>query len=388
MLGTRRFHVAARRLNVHAIHQQFTSPPDIQYRQSVVKARTDCTEMLNKFDKSSYLLAHYIPEPARDTWMAIRCFLLEVNKISDSNTRANSQFRANVGVGLLDVKFKFWEELLQKVFLGGYQKPLGEPVATLLRDGINKELNLDMNMFQQILTSRLHYLKNTSKLGFKNMDEVCSYGEGIYSQSNYLTQRLLLSPNISPSAVELLEQAPFLETNLTEVAAHLGQATGVATMLIGLKYYATTQNHIPLPLDLMAKHDLSQEQLLRLFNGYLEGTDLARASEQLSNVVFDVATCANDHILTARQKFDQLKQDIGQVLDVEQAHNEFLQSRAQNWTKKVPDVLYVPFMSSIPTQLYLSKLEKYNFDINNGNLQSKDWKLAWKSYSNYSRRSI
>jgi NADH dehydrogenase [ubiquinone] 1 alpha subcomplex assembly factor 6 len=57
-------------------------------------------------------------------------------------------------------------------------------------------------------------------------------------------------------------------------------------------------NDLPLPLDICAKHNLVQEQVFR------EGPE----APGFKDVVFEVATRANDHLSTARQYIEGLKE--------------------------------------------------------------------------------
>ena len=167
-----------------------------------------------------------------------------------------------MGISTTDIKFKFWSDLLSRVFTDpSSEKNLGEPIAILVRDALRNDLNLDLSYFHQFLQTRKHFLQTKS---FQTVNGICSYGEGTYSQLNYLTQGLLLSPSISPSAISLLEHSTSLQSKVSDIAAHIGQATAIGSMILGLKYYSSTRNQVTLPIDLMTKFDLSQESVLRL----------------------------------------------------------------------------------------------------------------------------
>lgn len=359
------------------------------YQQQLHNSVENVSSLLEANDRLSYLLAQYVPEPARNAFLAIRAFGLEVNKISDggsSGSRASkalSQLSSSMGISTADMKFKFWSDLIGKVFSG--TGDIGEPTAFLLRDALDNGLNLDIAHFHQFLQTRSYFLKTNQ---FNNVNDICSYGEGTYSQLNYATQGLLLSPSISPSVIHMLELSPSLQTKIGDIAAHIGQATAVSSMILGLHYYSTTRNHVTVPVDLMTKFELSQESVLRLTQGHMsEEAEVAETKEKLQNVVFETAVTANDHLLAARTKLDQAKADIAELV-ASRTDDSLLERNSQKWRKGMPDVVFTPFMVAIPTSLYLQKLEKHDFDVLSPKLKQKEWRLAWKSFVSYYQRKI
>lgn len=335
--------------------------------------------LLESNDRSSYLIAQYVPEPARNAFLAIRAFNLEVNKISDGGGNSKSiasKMSASTGISSADIKFKFWSDQLDKVF---QDKEVNEPVAILLQDSLRKGLNLEIEYFQKFLQTRRHFLKAR---GFNNVNDICSYGEGTYSQLNYMTQALLLLPLILPSAISLLEESTSLQGRISDIAAHLGQATAVGAMILGANYYAS-RNHVTLPVDLMTKFDLSQEELLRLTQGHIKDKEeIESVKEKVKSVVYETAVVANDHIITARTKLKESQEEIAGLV---RGNKKF---QARKWRRNLPDVIFTPFMVGIPTVLYLQKLEKYDFDVLHPKLQQKEWRLAWVSFRDYHLRRI
>lgn len=363
------------------------------YEHQLFNAVEDINKLLETHDRSSYILAQYVPEPARNAFLAIRAFNLEINKINDGGanamskaSKASSQLSNSMGISTSDMKFKFWSELLSRVFTNpNSTKDLGEPIAILLRDALRNDLNLDISYFHQFLQTRRHFLKNKQ---FLSVDDICSYGEGTYSQLNYLTQGLLLSPSISPSAISLLEHSTSLQSKVSDIAAHIGQATAIGAMILGVNYYSTTRNQITLPVDLMTKFDLSQESILRITQGHLKDeNEVKEVKEKIQNVVYETAVNANDHILSARDKLGKLRTEINQVV-AENKNDKLIQQHHKKWRKSIPDVIFTPFMVSIPTTLYLQKLEAHDFDIFHPKLQQKEWRLPWVSFRNYYQRRI
>lgn len=362
----------------------------ISKEAQVFNAAENLSKLLETGDRSSYILAQYIPQPAKHTFLAIRAFNLEINKINDGGNNANSVsskaaslLSSSLGFSTVDMKFKFWSDMLGRIFSDPNSPKndnLGEPIAILLREGLRDDLNLDISYFHQFLQTRRHFLQTKQ---FQSVDDICSYGEGTYSQLNYLVQGLLLSPLISPSVINLLECSPNLQNLITDIAAHIGQATAIGSMILGVPYYSKLRNQITLPIELMTQFDISQEQLLRLTQGHITDKQAQKQiQDQLKNVVYETATKANDHLLTARMKFDNVRQEINTIIK-ENPNDHLIQKQYKNWKKGVPDVIFTPFMSAIPTTLYLQALERNDFDLFHPKLQQKEWRLPFYSFKDY-----
>ena len=93
------------------------------YLAILFNAQENINQLLESQDRSSYILAQYIPEPVRNTYLAIRAFNLEINKINEGGSnvqsraaRASSQMSNTLGVSTADLKFKFWSDLILRVF--------------------------------------------------------------------------------------------------------------------------------------------------------------------------------------------------------------------------------------------------------------------------------
>ena len=345
----------------------------LSYKNQLRNAVENVSSLLEKNDRLSYLLAQYIPEPARNTFLAIYAFGLEVNKIAPKASGGASLG----GISATDLKFKFWSDTINKAFTGSGN--VGEPIAFLLRDGLNNGENFDISYLQQFLQTRKHFLLQSL---FGTVNDICSYGEGTYSQLNYAAQALLLSPHIAPSVIHLLESSTQIQSKVCEVAAHIGQSTSITLMILGLKYYAATRNFITAPVDLMTKFELSQESLLRLSQGHLNKEQSQECKKKLKNVIFETAVTANDHLLSARSKLLEVKNEIDRVVS-EHRDDLLLQKNRKKWRKSLPDVLFTPMMVAIPTLLYLQRLEKNDFDVFNKKLQHREWRLAYTSFRSY-----
>lgn len=132
-----------------------------------------------------------------------------------------------------------------------------------------------------MLAEREKYLGNVP---FRNMQDLEAYAEGTYASLLYAT----------------LEGLGLRDTGLDHVASHVGKAEGIVAVIRGLAVLARAEGGgaVVLPLDLCAEVGLRQEDVLRRAQGRGGGED---AVGKLKEVVFKIATLANDHLITARK---------------------------------------------------------------------------------------
>lgn len=361
------------------------------YTEKVNKARFDCVEQISKTDPSTLMISKLYPEYLRDAFIAFKSLNIELSKISFGFQPGAS----NKSKEFNNLKFSFWLQQLEKCETltmsnsSNIIRNLNEPCTILLADITLKNLNFDISMLKQMIHSHKHFYNNNSSSGFRNLDEICSFGEGTHSQMNYLMQSILLSPQLSgfsDAGIKLLElpNSNDLRNNLTDISAHLGQATAISSFLIGLKYFAEKKQTLMLPSDTLTKYRLPEEVCLR----YLQGNEIEdntnNIKELMKNVIFDVATLANDHLISARTKLKTVKDQIHQF----SSNNDDIRKLIKNEKKGFPDCLFLPYISGLPTILYLERLEKYDFDMLHPNLMYKEWRLAFRTWNAERTRSF
>ncbi|KAH3666404.1 hypothetical protein WICMUC_005672 [Wickerhamomyces mucosus] len=336
-----------------------------------------CLNQLKSYDYSSYILSAYIPEPVRNHFIAIKALNVELSKIYPNNS--NDQVKSKLGFTSNEMKLKIWKDSIVKVF---QDRPVNEPITLLLKDCVNQEFNLTIEPFEIIFNSKQVFLDQGS---FKSIDDICSYGEGYYSQFNYLIQNLLLSNDLSPSTILLTQSNQEIQKLIVEILAHLGQSQSLLSTILTIKFYAQNSNKVYLPNDLLINQDLSQESILRYFQNHKDVDH--NFDKKLQNIIYEMSVTANDHFLSSKYKLDQLKLEIAKSLsstDVDQ----LILRKSKFWKNGIPDCLFLPFMVSIPINDYLIQLEKYDFNILNKKLKNYNWKLIWNSYRFYQKRSI
>jgi NADH dehydrogenase [ubiquinone] 1 alpha subcomplex assembly factor 6 len=109
-------------------------------------------------------------------------------------------------------------------------------------------------------------------------DSLISHSESTSSSLLYLLLSLLSLPS----------------STLSHAASHLGTAQTITTLLRALPFHAKNGRMI-IPAEITAKHGVSQDDVFR--NG--------PHAKGIEDAVFEFATLANDHLITAREMFKQ-----------------------------------------------------------------------------------
>jgi len=236
--------------------------------------------------------------------------------------------------------------------------------------------------FMKIINAREQYMDNRP---YTSMDALETYAENTYSTLLYLS----------------LAALPMHSIEADHVASHIGKATGIAAVLRGLPMIAfppppnhhsnnsmfrsnpgNRQGAVILPLDIMAEAGVKEEDIFR------HGAE----APGLKDAIFTVATRANDHLITAREMLKNLRQGKDADHDFEHEGEEghqYPEPRTRDHSPK--DDIEKGFgilMPAIATKLWLEKLESLDFDVFKPELRARDWRLPWKSYWAYTRRTI
>ena len=329
------------------------------------------------YDSPSHVLQTFVPPSARDAYLAIRAFNVDVARVADTTSTPT--------IGMM--RMQFWRDTVTKALAG---TPPQEPVAILLasaaeqlheRSGGNARLS--KSWFHRIINTREQYLGNPP---YPTLSSVESYAENTYSTMLYLT----------------LSALPQVSITTDHIASHIGKAMGIAAVLRGIPLIAfpppqplgtsggitgssgPNQGAVLLPLDVMAETGVKEEDIFR------QGA----AAPGLRDAVFTVATRANDHLITAREMLTKLRSEGTVGHDFEHQHEEEHQYSPQALSTgsetKLAEVerAFGVFMPSIATQSWLNRLQKADFDIFDNSLRTADWKLPWKAYWAFSQRSL
>lgn len=319
----------------------------------------------------------FIPPSARDAYLAIRAFNIDVARVADTTSVAT--------IGM--TRMQFWRDAVTKSLAG---TPPKEPVAILLAHAAEDLQNrsqgaakLSKNWFHRVINTREQHLGNPP---YPTLASLESYAENTYSTLLYLTLTALPQASITTD----------------HIASHIGKAMGISAVLRGLPFIAfppqqptgatasisgnhsAQQGAVLLPLDVMAEAGVKEEDVFR------EGA----AAHGLRDAVFTVATRANDHLITAQEMLTKLRSegtvghDFEHQDDAERMYAPQDQNAGQERQLAEVEQAFGVFMPAVSTQSWLDRLQKADFDLFDPELRKVDWKLPWKAYWAYNRRRL
>ena len=336
-----------------------------------------------KFDSPSHTLLAFIPPSAQPAYLALRAFNIETSRIADTVSTPT--------VGAM--RLQFWRDNVNRAFLG---TPPKEPVSILLSraladldDRTKGTANMSKSWLMRIIGEREKYLNNAP---YPTLEILEKYAENTYSTLLYLT----------------LQALPMGSVTADHIASHIGKAVGITAVLRGLPLVAfppppnhhsnssslggtldaqrRSQGSVTLPLDVMARTGVRDEDVLR------KGAE----AEGLRDAVFEVATRASDHLITARQMLKNVYagEDVDHAFEYEgeEGHDHEAQatkgSGKAGQQKEEVDRAFGVFMPAVATGLWLNKLQKLDFDVFREELRRRDWRLPWKAYFAHRRRTF
>jgi NADH dehydrogenase [ubiquinone] 1 alpha subcomplex assembly factor 6 len=271
---------------------------------------------------------------------------------------------------------QFWRDAINASFNG---QPPAEPVAVLLAS-VLKHHKLNKSWFLRVINTRERYLTNPP---YTNLADLELYAENTYSTLLYLT----------------LSAYPLKSITMDHLVSHIGKAAGIIAILRGfpLLAYPPPPSHHPsptsglgvqptgsrrgvitLPLDIMAKCGVREEDIYRK-GGHASG---------LKDAVFEVATRASDHLITARTMASSIQryEDVDHAYEHE--HDEGHDYRKHSGVRLSGETKRREFEQgfgiimgpAVSTQLWLDRLQKSDFDVFDPGLRRPEWKLPFVAW--------
>ncbi|KAK4198074.1 Squalene/phytoene synthase [Triangularia verruculosa] len=326
----------------------------------VVQARNYCSNQLKHGDYEAYLIRQFVPRSAQDAYNAFRTLNLELARLPETVS--------NPTIGRL--RLQFWRDTIDRVFAGN---PPREPIAILLYSAI-AELKARAGdgsassikfWLMRFLKTREKHMENRPYVSLASLED---YSENTYATLMYMT----------------LASMPLQSVHMDHLASHIGKACGIVATLRGIPVLAAPSQPIQgpaganlgntrspallLPLDVMAEANLKEEDVFRM----------GPSAEGLQDAVFQVATRANDHLITAREMLKNLT--LGQGPDHDYEHEgeaeHVYPSAAHSLETADIDIQrgFGVLLEAIAAEDYLKRLENANFDPFR---VKKSWKLPW-----------
>ncbi|KAL2160443.1 hypothetical protein VTH06DRAFT_1131 [Thermothelomyces fergusii] len=352
----------------HQISRSFSTSVDAS---DVDQARKYCLSQLRQGDYEAYLIRHFIPRSARDAYDAFRTLNLELARLPEAVS--------NPAIGRF--RMQFWRDTIGSIFAGN---PPREPISILLhsaitnlatRAGASSTSCIKYWLLRFIRTRERHMLNRP----FASLAALEDYAENTYATLMYMT----------------LAAMPMRSMHMDHLASHIGKAYGIAATLRGIPILAAPSQPIRsplgsnventrspallLPLDVMAEVGLKEEDVFRR----------GPSAEGLQDAVFQVATRANDHLITAREMLKRLKagQEPGHEYEHlgewEHAYHGPLQGD-EDTTSNVKRGFGV-LLEAIAARDHLQRLESANF---NPFAVKSSWKLPWGLWKSLKRHEI
>ncbi|XP_067006813.1 NADH dehydrogenase (ubiquinone) complex I, assembly factor 6 isoform X2 [Anabrus simplex] len=206
------------------------------------------------------------------------------------------------------MRMKFWEDTLEKIYQNDVPK---HPVAMELYRAVKRH-KLSKRYLKRLISVRANHLITST---YPNIEAMESYAENSVSSVLYL----------------MLECSGLQNVHADHAASHLGKAQGITNLIRSIPHNAQ-HRVIPLPQDVLVKHSVSQEMVVR-----------GSREKPLRDVIFDVACRARQHL-----------------------------DKARSLSSDVPKSAHVIFLPAITIDSYLEKLQQSDFDVFDGSLQQRN----------------
>ncbi|XP_054282350.1 NADH dehydrogenase (ubiquinone) complex I, assembly factor 6-like [Macrosteles quadrilineatus] len=282
----------------------------IRYFSSATNAGSShnyCLDLVRKYDYENFLSSLLLANSVRSTAFAVRSFNVEISKVQDQVS--NHQ--------LAQMRLKFWLETIDSLFKNQVRE---HPVAQELHKAIGRH-KLQKTHLKNLVLARTNQLSST----FPNLEAMEKYAELSVSSIYYM----------------LLQASGIQNVHADHAASHLGKAQGLANLVRSLPHHCTRRD-VPLPQDVLARHRVSHETVLR-----------GHRDQPVRDVIFEVASRAKQHLDKARSLKD-----------------------------KVPEGTFILLLPAASTSWFLDQLQKFDFDVFHPKLQRRHHLLPWTLYLN------
>ncbi|WWC65335.1 uncharacterized protein I303_107953 [Kwoniella dejecticola CBS 10117] len=283
-----------------------------------------CSALVKRLDPEAWLCSYFWPKRERGWFLAYRAFNLELHLITQTISQP----------ALAAIRFQFWRDTLQTIFSpndkGSEPSQIPQhPVAVLLAD------------MKRNRPVQRYYLSNLIETRAKALS--------LPPSSSTLTSHLSTHSPIGSSL--LLGPLPILlppahpETaHISHTLSHLSTLLTTVSLLRNLPLLVSGKKQINIPHDISQKHSLVEEEIFR------KGAE----ATGLRDAILEIGTRGMDELITARR---DLKETQGRVK---------------------PESAMPIFLSAVPAENYLKRLESLDFDVFSPELLKHDWKLAPK----------
>ncbi|GLJ56082.1 hypothetical protein SUGI_1204010 [Cryptomeria japonica] len=229
----------------------------ISNSSSLRAAFSYCVQQVHSYDYEHYLCLLHLPQSLRKAAFALRAFNIETAKARDNVSDAK----------LALVRLLWWRDIIDNIYKN---KVAEHPVAQSLASVIN-EHKLSKHWLNRSIKARIEDTEmETPPVSLADLEQ---YSENTSSVLLYL----------------MLQAGGIQSTSADHAASHIGKASGLVLLLRATAYHASRRRSY-IPLEIAAKHGLSQEEIYR-----------GEHKETLENTIFEIASTANTHLEKARE---------------------------------------------------------------------------------------
>ncbi|KAI9633401.1 isoprenoid synthase domain-containing protein [Dioszegia hungarica] len=286
-----------------------------------------CSSLVQRLDPEAWLCSYFWPKRERAWFLAWRAFNLELHLVSTTVTQP----------ALASIRFQFWRDALKAIFTkdtaGGAAAVPQHPVAVLLAE-TRRERPIQKYYLSQMIDTRA-----------KNL----SLPPSSPTLESHLTTHGPLHTSLLLGPLPLLLPPTHASTSgISHTLSHLSTLLCITSLLRSLPILVSKRS-LNIPADVRERHGVVEEDVLR--NG--------AAAKGVRDACYEIGTRGMDELITARR---ETKGAGGRV---------------------EPKAVRPLFLSAIPAERYLKRLEGVDFDVFHPDLQKQDWKLAptiwWRS---------
>ncbi|XP_014666120.1 PREDICTED: NADH dehydrogenase (ubiquinone) complex I, assembly factor 6-like isoform X2 [Priapulus caudatus] len=222
----------------------------------------------------------------------------------------------NKQIGLM--RLQFWKDSLDQLYKEAAPK---QPVAMELGRAIHSK-NLSRRWLTKLIEARERSLEEKAPMTVKAVEE---YADCTSSAVMFL----------------VLESVGIRDVHADHAASHLGKALGFTTLLRATPYHASLRK-LNLPVEVLAKHKVSEEQVYR-----------GSQEQEMKDAVFELASLAHQHL-----------------------------DKARSLSSSLPRPALSVFLPALVCDNYLTGLQRAHFNVFDAKLQQKAHllpaKLWWK----------
>ena len=273
-------------------------------------------EILRSSDYASYLISIFVSQQKRLQFQAINAFAHKISSLKHKDGQVKN------------IKILYFRSLINEIYAG---KTVNDPIG---------------KVFQSSTLSKTFFLNLLRDYRHDSIESLEATAEAHFSSKLYL----------------LLQSLDINNHSLDHVTSHLGKAIGLSRNISDL-FMDLNSGQVPIPPTIMHSHGLSEESLLDTHELFSKNRPVdPQTREKLQNVIFELSTRANDHLLTSK------------------AYCKDLLEKQPFDGQAIPVLLYM-----LPLEMYLKDLEKSDFDLFDKKLEfgydKKRFTLPFRLYS-------